>query len=183
MKLVLRPWRDADVPAMSRAIAESREHLRPWMPWLAYEPLSAEARLALIHDWRREAETGGDRVFGMFLGDRVAGGCGLHHRIGPGGLEIGYWVHAALTRRGIATEAVRQLCDLAFADARIERVEIRHDRANVASGAVAARSGFTHVRDRAGQPEAPGCEGVWRIWRLERDAWSRSRPEARPPAT
>ncbi len=174
MDLTLRPWRDEDAPAMGRAVAESLEHLRPWMPWIAHEPLSDDARRALIHGWRRDAKAGGDRVFGMWLGDRVAGGCGLHHRIGPGGLEIGYWVHVAMTRRGIASEAVRQLCAMAFADPAVDRVEIHHDRANMASGRVPARLGFTHVRDRAQAPEAPGCEGVERIWRLERDAWSRS---------
>lgn len=41
----------------------------------------------------------------MVVGDEVVGGCGLHRRVGPGGLEIGYWVHAAWTRRGIAAAA------------------------------------------------------------------------------
>ena len=91
------------------------------------------------------------------MGDQIVGGCGLHRRVGPGGLEIGYWVHAAWTRRGLATAAVRQLAAEAFADPAIAFVEIHHDPANVASGAVAAVAGFTRV---AAAPRA--------IWRLSR---------------
>src|SRR3954453_8810297 len=40
VNLVLRAWEDDDAVALGRAIAESLEHLRPWMPWVAFEPQS-----------------------------------------------------------------------------------------------------------------------------------------------
>ncbi|MDX6688197.1 MAG: ribosomal-protein-serine acetyltransferase, partial [Baekduia sp.] len=107
MELVLRSWTEDDAPALSRAIAASVEHLRPWMAWAADEPHDDLWRRQLIRGWRQEAAAGGDETFGMWLGDQVVGACGLHRRIGPGGLEIGYWVHAAFTRQGLATEAAR----------------------------------------------------------------------------
>src|SRR3954452_11299172 len=100
MELEVRPWTEDDAPALSRAIAESLEHLRPWMHWIADEPLSLEERRAWMLD-----PAGNDEHYGLWLGDRVVGGCGLHRRLGPGALEIGYWVHAAFTRRGLATAA------------------------------------------------------------------------------
>ena len=180
MDLVLRPWSEDDAPALSRAIAESREHLRPWMPWAAAEPLDIEAR----RDWIRQAgDVDGDRIYGMWLGDRVVGGCGLHERIGPAGLEIGYWVHVNFTRRGIATETVRRLCAEAFATPGIERVEIHHDRANVASGRVAAAAGFQLVGEHPREPDAPAHEGVELIWRLERPDRAAARdPQRRAPS-
>lgn len=45
-------------------------------------------------------------------------------RIGPGGLETGYWVHQAHTRRGLATAAAAALTDAALALPGIDRVEI-----------------------------------------------------------
>src|SRR3954454_17399525 len=150
MELVVRPHAEDDAPALSRAIAESLEHLRPWMHWVALEPLSPDQRRA----WIRE-RSAGDEHYGLWLGDRVVGGCGLHRRLGPGALEIGYWVHAAYTRRGIATATGPQLCAEGFATPGVERVEIHHDRANVASGRVAAAAGFEFVTEQRRARDAP----------------------------
>ena len=78
-------------------------------------------------------------------------------------------------RRGLATEVARRLCERAFADPAIDRVEIHHDRANVASGGVPAKLGFEHVGDARRAPQAPGEEGVERVWRLSRAAWTARR--------
>ena len=71
-------------------------------------------------------------------------------------------------RRGLATEVARQLCERAFADPAVDRVEIHHDRANVASGGVPAKLGFELVGDTPQRPQSPGEEGVERVWRLSR---------------
>ena len=66
-------------------------------------------------------------------------------RIGPGGLEIGYWVHRAYTRRGLATAASAALVEQAFGLPGVDRVEIIHDELNVVSGRVPRKLGFTEV--------------------------------------
>ena len=38
MTVELRHWRAEDAEAQARAIEESLDHLRPWMPWAADEP-------------------------------------------------------------------------------------------------------------------------------------------------
>ena len=67
---------------------------------------------------------------------------------------------------------MRQLCAEAFRTHGIECVEIHHDRANVASGRVAAAAGFEFVEERPRTPNAPGDEGVELIWRLERGRYA-----------
>jgi RimJ/RimL family protein N-acetyltransferase len=166
--LVVRMWREDDAPELGRAVRESLEHLRPWMPWAAHEPVEEPERRAWIRQKMAEAVVGGDLAYGLFLGERVVGGCGLHRRIGRNGLEIGYWVHAAFTRRGLATAAGRFLVGEAFAQPGIDRVEIRHDVANEASGRVAAALGFTPVGEQRRAPEAPAETGRMRVWRLDR---------------
>jgi ribosomal-protein-serine acetyltransferase len=168
VELVLRAWTEADAPALTRAITTSLDHLRPWMPWAAHEPRDDAQR----REWIRDLADRPDRFYGMWLGERVVGGCGLHNRLGAGALEIGYWVHIEFTRRGIATAAVRQLCAEAFTMSGIERVEIHHDRANVASAGVAAAAGFDCVREQPRAPEAPAQEGVELIWCLERGRYT-----------
>jgi ribosomal-protein-serine acetyltransferase len=167
-ELVVRMWTEDDAPALGRAVRESLDHLRPWMPWAAQEPVGARARRAWIRDRLTEAADGGDRAYGLFLGGRVVGGCGLHRRIGPAALELGYWVHAAFTRRGFATTAGRFALGEAFAQPGIDRVEIHHDVANPASGRVAAALGFTCVGERRRRPEAPAETGCMRVWRFDR---------------
>ncbi len=164
MQVSLRHWTPQDAPALARAVNESLDHLRPWMPWAAGEHPSAE----LIGEWERERLAGGDEVFGIFVDGAVAGGCGLHRRIGDDGIELGYWVHVDFIRRGVATEVVRQLCERAFAQPGVTRVEIHHDRANTASGAVARKCGFTLVEENERPRQAPNDEGVERVWRLTR---------------
>ena len=175
MAVQLRHWRESDAAEFSEAVRDSLEELRPWMPWVAGEPKTDAQRAEMVREWERERESGGDEPFGIFVDGVAAESCGLHRRVGEGGLEIGYWVRTSLTGRGVATEASRLLCAVAFADPAIDHVEIHHDRANKASGRVPAKLGFELVAENRNAPEAPGEEGVERVWRLTRAAWERSR--------
>lgn len=174
-RLVLRWWEDADAAALVEVVSANLEHLRPWMPWIAFEPQSAEQRVELIREWRREAERGGDTVYGVFLDGRPIGGTGLHRRRGPGVLEIGYWLDRRHTGRGYATELARALTDTAFTEAEIEHVQIHHDRANAASGAVPRRLGFHLFLERRRPPEAPAETGLEWAWRVARAEWRQAR--------
>lgn len=171
--LVLRTWTAADVPALARAIETSTEHLRPWMAWIAHEPQTLEQRSELVARWEREHLDGGDAVFGIWRDDTVVGSCGLHRRIGAGGLEIGYWVHVDHVGRGIATTASRALTDLAFTVDGIDVVEIRHDRTNAASRRVPEKLGYTWVGEAAPNraESAPAETGVDGLWRTTRATW------------
>lgn len=169
--LLLRRWEPADAEALGRAVAESADHLRPWMAWIAHEPVAVESRRAMIAEWEREWSTGGDVILGVFVDRRVAGGCGLHHRIGAGGLEIGYWIHSAFLRRGLATRTARALTDAAFGLPGIARVEIHHDKANQASAGVPRKLGFAWLGESPDKPAAPADVGIeWR-WRMKKEGW------------
>jgi RimJ/RimL family protein N-acetyltransferase len=173
----LRTWSVADAEAITTAVAASIEHLRPWMAWAA-EQQTVTARRAWILEAERDRLTGGSLLLGVFLDGAVAGGCGLHPRLGTSGLEIGYWIHRAFLRRGLATTASRLLTDAAFALPEISFVEIHHDKANVASGGVPRKLGFELVAEEPQQPQAPGEIGLeWR-WRMERLAWQARAPAA-----
>lgn len=170
-ELTLRRWRRTDAAALSRAVEESLDHLRPWMPWVADEPLSPSARRALVLQWRLDWRRGSDRNFGMWVAGAVVGACGLHRRVGPGGLEIGYWVHVGHVRRGYATAAASALTTYAFSSPEVERVEIHNDRANAVSAQVPRRLGFALVGEVPHPPAAPGESGVRQLWRMRRDDW------------
>ena len=178
-RLSLRRWELGDAEALNAAVFESLEHLRPWMPWARFEPLTLDARHALIRDWESAWEAGGDLVLGAFDGDAIVGGCGLHMRTPPAALEIGYWVHVARVRLGYATEMSEALTDLAFGIDAIERVEIHHDKANVASAGVPRGLGFELVSETPDEITAPGESGVDCAWVVTREAWAARRTRAR----
>ena len=169
--VLLRPWRVDDVEPMAAAVAESIEELRPFMPWAAAEPLSYEDRARLIEESARQWARGESFAYGMFADGLMVGSTGLHLRVGPGGLEIGYWVRTSWAGRGIATATTRALTTAVFTLPGIDRVEIEHDLANVASRRVPEKLGFTLVEEVPSARQAPGDVGIDCRWRMTRTAW------------
>lgn len=170
-EVTVRPWRTDDAEALNAAIATSRGHLAPWMPWAAQPPPTVSERREQISRWLRDWSDGGDGIYGIFVREAVAGGCGLHRRIGPDGLEIGYWLASNFTGRGVMTTAAALLTDTAFTVPGIERVEIHHDRANVRSAGVPRRLAFILVGEREREPVAPAEIGIECQWRMSRTRW------------
>ena len=168
---LVRKYELSDAPALVQAVTESLEHLRPWMPWIKFEPQSVGQREELIATWGDAWENRSEFVMGIFLGDRVVGGTGLHLRGDVNTVEIGYWVHVDYIGRGIATQVSQALCEAAFAMwPEIDIVEIHHSESNIASGKVPLRLGFKHVRTIRNQtPEAPGESGVGYHWAINRE--------------
>ncbi|GGQ22641.1 N-acetyltransferase [Streptomyces virginiae] len=177
----LHRWRTSHLDALDRAIHESLDHLVPWMPW-ASDPgrrQTADFLTGMLQKW----ETGEAYGYAITSDAELIGTCVLMRRIGEGGLEIGYWLHPARTGRGLVTMACTALVDQAFRLPGIDRIEIHHDAANHASGAVARRLGFTEVeRVRAPEgPLAPGESGIDVIWRTTAEQW-RTRQAAKTAA-
>jgi GrpB-like predicted nucleotidyltransferase (UPF0157 family)/RimJ/RimL family protein N-acetyltransferase len=172
--LTLRRWSVADAAALADAVTESVEHLRPWMRWMAQEPVSIAERRAMLAEREREWSEGGDVMLGVFLDGGVVGGCGLHRRLGPNALELGYWIHRAFVRRGLGTEVARLLTASAFTLPAIERVEIHHDKANEASAGIPRRLGFSFVGEAPDDHGAPAEVGIECIWRMRRSDWERA---------
>ncbi|MEI5008359.1 GNAT family N-acetyltransferase [Streptomyces sp. PmtA] len=174
-KAVLHRWRVGDVDVLDRAFVEARDHLLPWMPWAETE--GRQATVDFLHHAEKQWDAGEAYEYAITTRGSLVGGCGLMPRIGPGGLDIGYWLHPRWTGQGLATMAVTALVRQGLALPGIDRIEIRHDEANHASEAVPRRLGFTEIARRP-LPEGPvtsGEVGVEVVWRLRRTAPSARR--------
>jgi RimJ/RimL family protein N-acetyltransferase len=163
--VTLRRYREDDVDAVFAAVTESIDHLRPWMPWAAAE-YSRQAAEEYLDGSVRSWEDGTEYNYAILSGGTLAGSIGMMARIGPGGLEIGYWVHRAWTGRGLATAAAEALVDQAFRLPGVDRVEIIHDELNVPSGKIPRKLGFTEIERRPLDPPALGGTGFGVVWRL-----------------
>jgi RimJ/RimL family protein N-acetyltransferase len=139
------------------------------MPWIKFEPQSVIQREELIRSWNQAWEDRTEFVMGIFLDDRVVGGTGLHLRGAANTVDIGYWVHADFTGKGIASQVSDALTLEAFRLwPEIDTVVLVHDEENTASGKVPARLGFKHVLTEKREPEAPGESGVMYRWEKKR---------------
>ena len=167
----LRRWTEQDAETLDELVLESLELLAPWMAWAQDEPIGLTRRRAMIEERETEWRKGGGVTMGIFWRGAAVGGCGLHRRIGPGGIEIGYWVHPHHMRRGFATQAASLLADAAFSVSDVSHVEIHHDKANAASAGVPRKLGFTLVDERPDRPTSPGEVGVEMQWRMVRSDW------------
>lgn len=162
------------------AINESLDHLRPWLPW-ATEP-ATEATIgaylaSAVDSWDRRTDFGYSIIDPAT--DVVVGGGGLHGRLGPSGLEIGYWVHVDHIGRGLATAASRALTDAAFAIDGIERVRIQCEDTNSRSARVPEKLGYT--LEGVTLPVDGPCEGrPTQTWIVLRGAWVSGQGEGAP---
>ena len=143
-RLVVRCYEPRDATLLKEAIDSSLEHLLPWMPWAHQEPQTLEQKTELIKAFRANFDSGENFTCGIFNADEteLLGGTGLHPRIGPGGLEIGYWIRSSALRQGIATESSAALTRAGFEVCGADRIEIRIEPRNEASFGVPRKLGF-----------------------------------------
>lgn len=172
--VTLLRWRAADADTACRLVLGSLEHLRPWMTWAA--EFGPEDAARFTEQCEQDWEHGVAYNYVITAAGMAVGSAGLMARIGPGGLEIGYWVGAAHVRQGLATAAAAALVDAGFGMPGVERIEIVHDQANVASAGVPRKLGFTEIVRRPDPegPQTPGDCGIDVVWRLTRREWLRA---------
>lgn len=161
--IVLRRYRPSDLDELAAVIEASRDHLAKWLPW------AATADGASLADFiERSGRAWDDRTTFNYAmrepGGEVVGGIGLHPRVGPRALEIGYWVRADRINRGYASAAAGALTAAALALPDVDRVEIHCDEANVRSAAVPRKIGFRLDRIEPDEITAPAEAGRSMIW-------------------
>ncbi len=162
--LVLRLADVTDADEMARVIGLSLEHLTPWMGWAKPEAADPEQQRARLQAVRREH---GDDLYLIVADGAMVGACGVHRRIGPGAVEIGYWLAPFATGLGYATRAARALTAAALELPDVDHVEIHCDQANTRSAAIAERLSFRLDRVEPDEVAAPNELGLSMVWVYE----------------
>ena len=164
--LILR-WADLDDTGLiASAVGESLKHLGPWMSWATTDAADLEEQRKRRVEMAEQTAAGTDYMYLVLAGEHgsMLGACGLHRRLGPEAVEIGYWLHPAHVGHGYITDAAAALSQAALALPDVERVEIHCDEANVRSQGVARRLGFRLDRIEVDGIQAPAEVGRSMIW-------------------
>ena len=146
-RLMLRPPRTGDGPALFDAVTESMPELRKFLaslPWVA-----AEQTLESAETFCRNAQANflARKDLPFFVFEKATGhlvaSTGLHRTVWQTPkTEVGYWCRTTASGKGFVTEAVTALTEYAFLHVKAVRVEVISDEENVASRRVAERAGF-----------------------------------------
>jgi RimJ/RimL family protein N-acetyltransferase len=161
-KGVLTRVRVENAEEFEAAVAANVAHLRDWVPW-AGDPEGRHLRSGGAEaDW----VSGASYLYALrpSADGRIIGGLGLYRRIGDGGIEIGYWLDAAHTGRGLATAAVAALTTVALDLPDVTWVEIRTDEANLPSSAIPQRLGYRLVRVDLVEARTAAETGRLQVW-------------------
>lgn len=159
-RLVLRIPNMGEGATVNAVVIESIAELSKWMPWANPTP-DVHATETWCRQTRAKFVLGEEAQYVLRWrdDDTVVGACGVWRtNASVPRCEVGYWVRTSHTRRGIAAEAATAVSRVAFDTFGAERVEIRCDDRNDASGRVASKCGYAlegvlrrNERDPAGE--------------------------------
>ncbi|MEO7019612.1 MAG: GNAT family N-acetyltransferase [Ktedonobacteraceae bacterium] len=144
-RIIVSPYHEDDAEDLFDAINESREHIRPWLPF-ADKHQNIEETRDWINSTRAQWLLRENFSMGIWEKEsvRFLGGIGLHPRVWEiGYFEIGYWLRSSAEGHGYMVAAAQLLVEYAFASLNAQRLAIRCDERNTRSAAVARRLGFT----------------------------------------
>ena len=147
-RLLLRPPRAGDGPALFAAVSESLSELRRFLaslPWVATEQIIASSEI-YCRTVQANFLARKDLPFLLFekASGQLVGATGIHRAVWETPkAEIGYCVRTSRTKNGFVGEAVTALTEFAFEHLHAARVELITDEENLESRKVAERCKFT----------------------------------------
>jgi RimJ/RimL family protein N-acetyltransferase len=167
--VLLRPWRETDVPQMVEACRDPQIPLWTAVP----DPYTEADALAWVHGEPVAGEPPGDRV-SFAVADveddaRLLAAMSIQRIFRGQTGEIGYWTAPWARGRGVMTRAVRLLATWSFGEFELRRIEIIVAVENTGSNRVAQKAGFTNEGVLRQYREN---KGIWRdhhMWSLLRD--------------
>lgn len=170
----VRPLTAGDALVVLEVIEQNRAHLDKWLRWSARVRNGPDVT-AMIARFEARQVAGDGFHWGIWQDDALAGGV-ICHYINRTDLnaELGYWLGADHTGRGLATRATAVAVEYLIREEKLHRVEMICGVANVRSRAVAERLGFSNegvrresywITDRFADHVVYGLLG--REWRRE----------------
>jgi RimJ/RimL family protein N-acetyltransferase len=172
--LILVRWRPEDADEVLEAVEASFAELQQWMDWAQTLPTGEQQREILAEgNAAFDAGTSFGFVFREAATGTLVGGGGVHRRVGPGAVEIGYWVRTDRHNRGYATRATESMTNAVFdCLADVDRIEIHMDCANIASARIPEKLGYRLLHTEQRERLALAHTGEAFVWQTTRAEWT-----------
>ena len=163
----------ADAEAIARAVGESLEHLKPWMPWADERSADVVFQRSRLREQVRQRSRREEWQYGMFANrSAFVGSIGLMTRRGPGTIEIGYWLHVEAVNRGVVTNAAAHADGGRTRHGRHREHDHRVRRSEPAQRGDPAAPRLHARPHRIARPEAPGETGRTQIWVADKTSFA-----------
>lgn len=142
--LSLRRLEMSDSADIFTTIDSQREYLGRWLPFVAFTKELADTD-RFVESVVNAPKNQSEYIFTMRLSGRFVGIVGFKGTdLMNKKTEIGYWLSKDYQKQGIVTKSVSRLCDFAFNDLGLNRVQIKCAITNFPSKRVPQRLGFRH---------------------------------------
>ncbi|MEV0385991.1 GNAT family N-acetyltransferase [Nonomuraea sp. NPDC050643] len=163
--VVLRPVTERDTEALVDAYIRNRDHLRRWEPSRPAEFFTHAGQAERLKSLLEQQARGGAVAWVLADGERVVGRMTLSTIVrGPFlSADLGYWLDAGYTGRGLATQGVRAVCRMADQELGLHRIAASTLLDNVASQTVLRKAGFEPY---GLAPRYLAIDGKWQDHRL-----------------
>ena len=164
MAINLHTWTPADKPAlMALCNAVDRTFLSDRLPY-PYTEADADWWLGMVAE-----NDGKEGVWrSIWVDGQLVGSISVERKDDGGKAigEIGYMILTSFWSQGIGTEAVRQICEIAFQELALEQIIGRVFPENVASARVLEKNGFRLEETMTGSVVKGGKAMDVRVYRL-----------------
>lgn len=157
--LILQQLQPSDADRIFELTENNRTYLEEFLPWPKHTK-SVEDSLAHIHKTMKEREDGETLAYGIKYEGSIVGHISVMHlNKRP---EIGYWIAAEYSGKGVTTRAVEALTNYAFQALGVNKIIIRANPKNIASNKVAEKAGYVLAGEEVEDGE------TLNVWNKER---------------
>jgi RimJ/RimL family protein N-acetyltransferase len=163
---VLRRIRAADAQLVADTVAANLGRLAAWMRWAAPAAGTVEEQRRRIPRAVARWDQGSSFHYLAVHTDTGThlGNFGLERRLGPGAIELRYWLAEEATGYGYATAGAQLLTEAALGLRDVDHVEIHCDAGNLRGQQVPRRLGYRLDRIEVDDVRAPAESGHSMIW-------------------
>lgn len=141
-QIELRQLRHSDAADIFNTIDTQRAYLGQWLPFVAFTKELADTQ-KFVESVVEAPEERFEYVFTIRKAGEFAGLIGFKDtdRLNRKS-ELGYWLVEGFQKQGIVTRSVQRLCQFAFEELDLNRIQIKCATGNTASNNIPQRLGF-----------------------------------------
>lgn len=154
----LRQLQPNEADDLFALVDSNRKYLAKWLPWVD-QTKSARDSQHFITEILRKRREGSEFGYAIILNDKPAGHISLMHLSDGKDPEIGYWITAEASGRGITSQATEAITEFGFKTLGLPKIVIKAQPSNAASNKIAEKLGY--ALEDTSYNEAGNPVNVW----------------------